>query len=225
MGLVMELLVCGGIAGLLVHCLKTRGKEYAARIFGIGYVMGLVMENSGVIQGSYTEWGYVLYFPGSLVPVVTQLGWILVSYVTMSMAEVIFKAWPSLNKHLVVAAIITSLIATCWDVVLDPFQVYFGNWVWTAGAWGPRGFGWLGIPIINWLAWFFCIFGWALCTYWIDKKEAWSPKKRVGMQAVAVFLTALILVAGVELSFVVLEGTWVPIWNPPVIPPGHPWYP
>jgi len=45
------------------------------------------------------------------------------------------------------------------------------------------------------------------------------------MQAVAVFLTALILVAGVELSFVVLEGTWVPIWNPPVIPPGHPWYP
>ena len=39
MGLTMELLYIGMIAVLLVHCLKTRGKEYTARIFGIGYVM------------------------------------------------------------------------------------------------------------------------------------------------------------------------------------------
>ncbi len=49
--LLMELFYIGIVAVLLVHCLKTRGKAYAARIFGIGYVMGLLTENSGVIQG------------------------------------------------------------------------------------------------------------------------------------------------------------------------------
>src|SRR5512136_718432 len=96
--LIMELSYIGIIVVLLVHCVKTRGKAYAARIFGIGYLMGLIIENSGVIQGSYTEWGYTFYFPGSLVPVVTQLGWILASYSTFSMVEVMFKAWPALNK-------------------------------------------------------------------------------------------------------------------------------
>jgi hypothetical protein len=99
------------------------------------------------------------------------------------------------------------------------------GWVWIPQSWGPHGYGWLGVPIVNWLAWLFCIFGWALCTYWIDaKKDVWSARKQIGMQAIAIVITALILAAGVELSFFLLEGVWKPIWSPPVIPPGHPWY-
>lgn len=120
-------------------------------------------------------------------------------------------------------AIMTGLLATFWDVLIDPLSVYEGDWVWTEQSWGPNGIGWLGIPILNWLAWFWCMFAWSLHIYYIDSKEDWSETKSIGIQFLSILTTALVLLVSVEISFFIVEGVWLPIWNPPAIPPDYPW--
>ena len=224
MSIVSEILYFILIGIIILHSLKFHGKIYTIRIILVGFLMGFIIENAGVVQGSYTEWGYLFYIPGSFVPLVTQIGWIVVTYISISLAGTIFKAWPILKRHFSLAATITALIATCWDIVVDPYAVLHGNWVWTSQAWGPRHIGWLGVPIINWIAWFFCIFGWTLSIYYINSKEKdWSPKKQVGIQVVAIVFTGLILLIGVIITIYLLEGNIIPLWNPPAFPSNYHW--
>ena len=224
MSLTSELFYIILILVMLIHCIKYHGKIYAIRIFGIGFIMGLIIENSGVLQGSYTEWGYLIYVPGSLVPIITQIGWILVTYACISLGEKIFEAWPILKKNSIIMALFISLIATFWDILIDPYSCVQGSWVWTEQAWGPHRYGWLDVPIINWIAWFWCMFGWALSTFYIDsKKLKWSGKKQILAQFGAIFVTEIILLIGAQLSFFLIEGVWLPIWNPPLILTNYPW--
>ncbi len=144
MSIVSEILYFILIGIIILHSLKFHGKIYTIRIILVGFLMGFIIENAGVVQGSYTEWGYLFYIPGSFVPLVTQIGWIVVTYISISLAGTIFKAWPILKRHFSLAATITALIATCWDIVVDPYAVLHGNWVWTSQSLGATSYWMVG---------------------------------------------------------------------------------
>lgn len=156
---------------MLLYSLKTRGKWDTLKIFLIGMIYGLVLENGGPMQvpalgfeGYFWEENYHLYlfeFWGygirlSTVPLATHLGWSNVFFVSLTFYEAIAKAFPKIKegwKSIIFGGFIMSMSGWMLDLQLDPLATRFRWWVWNEDLLPV----WFGVPLINYIAWFWAV--------------------------------------------------------------------
>lgn len=181
---------CAIIVNLLAlaHCWHMRGRWDTLKIFGIGMFYGLVLENGGPMEfpdlgfeGYFWEDNYNLYlfeFFGhghrfSAVPIATHLGWSMVFYTAVLFWEQICKAWPKLKEHVFLSAFVITLSGLLFDLPFDILATRFHWWVWNERFLNV----WFGVPLVNYLAWFWAVgtFGWFWV--WFHNKEGWDDKK------------------------------------------------
>jgi carotenoid biosynthesis protein len=176
---------------LMLHCVVTRGMTGFLAFFGVGVLYGGLLESSGIQLGFFFEPNYHLYAPEILrpifrAPVTTILGWTTVFYPTVFVTEKILGAFNV--KNLIVRAFHASLVGLFIDLQVDPVASEVGLWNWNK-ALEP---GFLGVPTLNFVSWFFAVPPFAFAVMTVFGKHDWSPKKKLGVLLVCVPICQII---------------------------------
>jgi hypothetical protein len=143
-----------------------------AWVFGVTLVFGLILENGGIVLGVFSEPGFLLYLPGLPAPLATALGWASVLYCAFFAVERVLPVKSPLARGLACALIGLSL-----DLPFDPVATRLGWWVWepslNAKVWG--------VPVINFVAWFWALFPYGTAYYWAREKAGRAEGKKAGL--------------------------------------------
>ncbi len=149
------ILLAGGIA---YAGLRAYGREKIVFFLAGSILWTSIIENLGVQQGSYTYFAYQgllgswyrgYFFWVGNVPLWVELGWIIVALsLFMIFHEVIL---PGRNAFL--QAFCAGLFAVNMDAMIDPVAVANNLWQWM----NPSIYI-IGVPIYNWVGWFFLVF-------------------------------------------------------------------
>lgn len=115
------------------------------------HVVEVVGVATGFVFGSY-RYGTVLGFQIGAVPIVIGLQWALIA---MGLAHVCFP----LSKNKFTRAFFVSILAVCFDFVLEIAAIKLGFWSWSA----------VRVPILNYIAWFVIAF---ISTLFIPKRPS-----------------------------------------------------
>lgn len=122
------------------------------------------IENLNVIMGGYDYFAYADYYTVAdrvisgyggfvawvlFVPLTICLGWFVLSFP----AFIISLHFLGENRSIWLKATFAGLILVSYDVMLDPIAVVNEWWRWTM-----PGFYFHGVPIGNWMGWFFLLF-------------------------------------------------------------------
>ena len=137
-------------------------KRYGAKKTGI-FLAGAVLwtaliENLSVVAGEYTYYQYTgqLFpqYPGYLFWVGAVPLWILLGWFIVAMSGyIIFHDVLLTRSRGLIQATAAGLFAVDVDLMLDPTAASNGLWVWLSGS-----FRFLGIPFVNFCAWFLLVF-------------------------------------------------------------------
>jgi len=191
-----------------------RGKYDTIKIYLIGMIYGLILENGGPLilpqfgfEGFFWENNYKLYlfeFFGygiriSKVPIATHLGWPMVFYIAIIFWEQICRAFPKIKHHTIISGLIISSSGLMFDLPFDIIATRFNWWVWNENLL-PL---WFGVPLVNYLAWFWAVFMFGY--FWTvlhNKKEKnnWSESKLTKNLAIVVPLIWILDTIGFVLS-------------------------
>jgi uncharacterized membrane protein len=136
---------------LAAHAAWTGGRHALALFFGVGALYGLVLENTGIAMGFFSETRCRLYLWPFPAPLCTTIGWCMAFYVAVSLVEQLARWVPWLARTPWRRAWAATLLALCRDVQLDPASSLSGVlWSWNEQL--PPVF--LGVPAVNFAAWF-----------------------------------------------------------------------
>ncbi len=149
----------------IIHSLHHRGIPDTIKIFGIGLIYGGLCESYGIWAGYFKELNYLVYIPGIPAPLATMIGWTIVYYFTFFMVEKISEHSLFIESSPLVKSILAGIIATSFDFMVDPVAVKAGWWIWSS-KYEPF---FLGVPLINFAAWFFAVSVWSYFYYRIEE--------------------------------------------------------
>ncbi len=171
---------------MFTYCYKTFGKYTTIKIFGIGMIYGMVLENGGPIvvpelgfEGYFWEETYILYlfeiggvgYRVSKVPLATHLGWCNVFFISYIFYEQIARAFPTIREGKVKSVIYGFLIITSSglmrDLMLDPIATRFRWWTWNQNLLPV----WFGVPLINYIAWFWAVGVFGATWVWLHQQK------------------------------------------------------
>lgn len=125
------------------------------------FVAGLFSEIIGVNTGMlFGDYHYSKVFGEKLmgVPVLIGLNWFCIVYAAF---QVVLALNKSAHLNSVVVALLTALMATVFDFVMEPVAIELGFWQWHT----PE------IPFLNYACWFIVSFLIALFFHWVGVKK------------------------------------------------------
>ena len=133
----------------VVHSIITRKWLWTLGWLGISMGIGLIAE----ILGTNTSFPFGVYTYGPRlgpallgVPLLIPMAWAMMSYPALLAAR-------RLAQGLLSAPLVGALALASWDLFLDPQMVSEGHWTWTDT--GPQLPGIPGVPLQNFIGWFF----------------------------------------------------------------------
>ncbi len=145
-----------GFTFALLHAAGREGWTRALRLLALVFAVSLLFESIGVATGwvygpyHYTDQLGVKFL--GLVPFLIPVAWFMMSYPSYVIADRLVPAnWKPWQRLLLVAAL-GGLVMTAWDLVMDPFMVKAGNWVWDVQG------AYFGIPLQNYWGWWLTVF-------------------------------------------------------------------
>jgi hypothetical protein len=143
-----------------LHAWLTGGVRAAVTFFVVGLLYGVVLENTGILLGFFSEPYYRHYIPGLPAPVATMVGWSFGIYCCIWIAWRLRADLAWFQRSSFRAALLATAAAIALDVQLDPFASQSGLfWEWNSLL--PSWF--LSVPFTNYAAWVgaFLPFAWA----------------------------------------------------------------
>jgi uncharacterized membrane protein len=150
----------------LIHASKGMGFKGTTIFFSIALLSGFLSEYAGTaygwIYGSYYYQSLHPFFFG-LVPLATPISWAIIIYACFTLTNMFYQGFGGKEitrskKNMSIAiglllllSIIDGLIAVNLDMILDPVAVspQVSGWIWIGGG------AYFGIPISNYVGWFF----------------------------------------------------------------------
>ncbi len=189
---------------LAAHAYLTRGSRALIAFFVIGLVYGVMLENTGITLGFFSELRYDWYLPRLPAPLATMLGWSMIAYCGVWIAGAFGRFFPWLGSTPMRLAAVASVVALCVDVQLDPVASLDGvYWKWNSLL--PRWF--LSVPFCNFAAWIgaYPLFAWAYFSLQrvkdlTEDQRNWRLLARVPVLAVAGGLIWLALMTVYEVG-------------------------
>ena len=159
----------------MVHVVLRRGWHALALFFGVTFIYGLILENTGIIMGYFFEPSFLLYLGPLPAPFCTMLGWCVVFYVTIAAVEQLAEWIPWLAAKAWRKALATTALALSMDAQLDPLASMSGVfWSWNELL-SPEI---LGVPVINYAAWFGAFLPFSYFFFSLQDRKDLSPRQR-----------------------------------------------
>lgn len=138
------------VALLVTQLLWSRGAWALLMFFGVTFVYGVLLENTGIAMHFFFEPRFLVYLGPLPAPLATMLGWSVVFYVVFAVTQRFGEWVPWLGQRAWARALVATAIALLLDAQLDPLASMSGVfWKWNELL--PEAF--LGVPAINFAAW------------------------------------------------------------------------
>ena len=148
----MLLLIIVAFSLAVVHARVSLGRARMLLLLVLTYVVSILFESVGVATG----WVYGPYhytdqlgprFLG-LVPYLIPLAWFMMIYPAQMIAEGLLSdrlaaGWRGVWQM----ALMSAIVMTAWDMIMDPIMVRMGFWVWEVEG------AYLGVPLHNYAGW------------------------------------------------------------------------
>jgi len=162
------------------------------KFFVVALLYGAILENGGILGGFFSEPGYLFYIPGLPAPFVNVVGWSITVYMSVYIWQRIMERFQPTRFKTAIFAVGVTAIALCQDLQIDPYATHARWWIWNEKL--PPCF--LGVPLLNFLAWIAAILPFAWLYYYIESKPALTETERIGrlFLAVPVMLAAALAV-------------------------------
>lgn len=182
-------------AALVLACMvRIHGLAGTMAFMGLVVAIPFASEFLGVVTGvPYGTYAYSeLLGPRvlGLVPVFILIAWVHIGYLVLATTTL---AW---GRSSVWLAPLDGLLATAWDVMVDPLAVRAGFW-----TWAPAG-GFYGVPLTNFLGWFLVVTLLSLAARTVWARDLRAPASTP--RSVERMLPILLL--GTALSFAALTA-------------------
>lgn len=208
---VLELAVFIGWNSILTNGLKP-GILAFCLTFMIAFVAEALGVNYGIIFGNY-------HYPDLLgpqvvgVPLLVALAWEPILYASFYITDILVPARERQTfgqKMLLFTALafVAAIATTAWDMMMDPFAVSRGYWIWhDGGPYTPYIAG--GVPISNFVGWIITAFA---CQFVcrIIKDRGPKPRKSIYLSVYGpICLYVMLFVMLFSVSIIMLERTEV----------------
>ncbi|MBN2198473.1 MAG: carotenoid biosynthesis protein [Candidatus Aminicenantes bacterium] len=164
-------------AVFIVHILLSRGRQTAILFFGVGFVYGLLLENSGIVMGFFSEPGFLVTLRFLPAPLCTMLAWSLVLAVVVSVTDRLgeWVPWLAPSRRVWPRVATATAMALCLDAQGDPLASMAGlYWSWNELL--PPAF--FGVPILNFAAWFGAISVFGYFVFRVRDRKDWGPGRK-----------------------------------------------
>ncbi len=164
---IFELLSLPVFLLVLYEARQIYGREITSIFLWGSILWTATIENMNVIFGGYDYFAYANYysFGGKLiegyggfstwilfVPLMVCIGWFILSFPVVVMTIRFFGE----ESSIWLKAAVGGIILVSYDVLFDPIAVVNEWWRWTVPA-----FHWHGVPLGNYMGWFFLLFFYA----------------------------------------------------------------
>jgi len=196
-------------AVLAVHCLVRGGRRKFVHLYVVGLVYGCVLENSSIVLGFFSEEGYRFYIPGLPTPVYAMVGWCTVVYVSVHVTEILAKELGRSTLAITVKTVIATAIALSIDMQVDPAAAYYGWWVWHSDL----GMDILGVPAINFIAWFSAMFPFFWAYFWCTSRPEYAGRAHIKPMVISTSVALAAAAVLVVCLTLVLLGTDSASWR------------
>jgi putative membrane protein len=208
---VLELAVFIGWNSVLTNGLKP-GILAFCLTFMIAFVAEALGVNYGIIFGNY-------HYPDLLgpqvvgVPLLVALAWEPILYASFCITDILIPARERqtfIQKMVLFMALslVAAIATTAWDMMMDPFAVSRGYWVWhDGGPYTPYIAG--GVPISNFIGWIITAFA---CQFVcrIIKDRGPKPRKSIYLSVYGpICLYIMLFIMLFSVSIIMLERTEV----------------
>jgi len=149
MGLVLTVLII-----LHVYCYKRLGGLMF--FYGTALLYGMTLESNGVMMKFFFEYDYHIYLPPFHAPLVTMFGWATVFYLCSWVLHRFQDAFPAVRRmHWLWGALVIAILGLMIDLSVDPVATNLTLWTWNSAM--RSGPGLLGVPLLNFVSWFFAV--------------------------------------------------------------------
>lgn len=193
---------------LVFFSYKKYGWKMTAIYFLPMILAALFIESAGVASGRYYYPGYLLYMSvvGGGVPLIIILAWSANLFLFLHIGKyVTSKFYDKYNYfQVVLISFLAGIVGVCLDLLEDPIAHHNKWWVWKGSLTGVKFFG---VPIINFIGWFFLIFFMSIATILIER-SSFSENRKVLISISSVSITGVIIfiVHGIALRLFQMMG-------------------
>ena len=142
----------------LVHGTRRYGWRHFLVFFMLTFVISWSYETSSILTGFpfghyvYTDkLGPVLW----LVPLLIMPAYFSMGYIAWTLGHVLVDRFDDrlAGAEVVLVPVLASFVMVMWDLVIDPASsTITGAWIWRDGG------GYFGVPLVNFLGWYLCVF-------------------------------------------------------------------
>jgi uncharacterized membrane protein len=142
----------------IVHGVRRYGWRHFIVFFFLTFVISWSYETSSILTGfpfghyRYTD---VLGPKLWLVPLLIMPAYFSVGYIAWTLAHTLLDRFDDRlsNADVVLVPVVASFVMVMWDLCMDPASsTITGAWIWRDGG------GYFGVPLVNFLGWYLCVF-------------------------------------------------------------------
>lgn len=126
--------------------------------FGITFIISWSYESLSILTSfpfgwyHYTDWWSPML---GLVPIMIMPAYFGMGYFAWIIAHILLDKKNNLmnGSEIVLIPVLASFVMVMWDICMDPFNSTIQNyWIWHNGG------AYFGVPFVNFLGWFLCVF-------------------------------------------------------------------
>jgi uncharacterized membrane protein len=142
----------------LIHCIKFYGIKNTIALFILSWVISNFFETLSIAVGfpfgnyHYTDSLGIKFLN---VPIIIMPAYFSMGYISWIITHILVGQYSRKPEgiQIFLTPFIASFIMVMWDVVMDPIMSTLDkNWIWEEGG------SYYGVPITNYLGWFFVVF-------------------------------------------------------------------
>ncbi len=142
----------------IVHGMRRYGWRHFVVFFMLTFVISWSYETSSILTGF--PFGHYVYTDKLgpklwLVPLLIMPAYFSMGYIAWTLGHTLLDRFDDrlTGAEVVLVPVLASFVMVMWDLVIDPASsTITGAWIWRDGG------GYFGVPLVNFLGWYLCVF-------------------------------------------------------------------
>ena len=159
----------------IVHGIRRYGWRHFVVFFIVAFVISWSYETLSILTGF--PFGHYVYTDNLgpklwLVPLLIMPAYFSMGYIAWTLAHVLLDRYDDrlAGAEVVLVPALASFVMVMWDLCIDPASsTISGSWIWSDGG------GYFGVPLVNFLGWYLCVFTiYLMFALYLQRSAEWT---------------------------------------------------
>ena len=165
----------------IVHGIRRYGCKHFVVFFIVAFVISWSYETLSILTGF--PFGHYVYTDNLgpklwLVPLLIMPAYFSMGYIAWTLAHVLLDRYDDrlTGAEVVLVPALASFVMVMWDLCIDPASsTISGAWIWRDGG------GYFGVPLVNFLGWYLCVFTiYLMFALYLQRSAEWTRATNLG---------------------------------------------